>query len=311
MKLLLTTFLASCATALASELSLVDADGKLTVNHGASEILVYHTAELAPPKGMDDAFRRSGFIHPLRSPQGGVLTGIHPDDHVHHLGLWHAWVQTVHGEDQPDFWNIGKKTGRVRFKKLLRKIEKPGEVGFSVEQEQVAYKGKGKQETVVLGEEFTVTAKVESGFNIIDYTLKQTNVSDLALELPAYRYGGPLAYRGPLNWNKKNSEYLTSEGKTRKDSHTTRAKWCAVFGPTETGESTLVFLGHPENYDAPQRLRTWPDGKMFLNWAAAQETGFKIEPGKSMTWKYRLIAADGKLSAERMEKEWVRWTGVE
>jgi len=282
-------------------------DDQISLKEGTQDILVYHKSEMEPPKVAGEKYRRSGFIHPLKTPNGGVVTGIHPDDHYHHMGIWHAWVKTQHGNDQPDFWNIGKGGGLVRFSKVTDRIRDDGKVGFKAEQEQVAFKGESKKETVVLKEEFTVTAAQVGGVNVIDYIVKQTNVSGVALEMPAYRYGGPLAYRGPHSWNKKNSEYLTSEGKTREDSHTTRAKWCAVYGPTETGEATLAFLCHPENFDAPQRLRTWPGGKMFLNWAAAQENGFTIHAGDSITWSYRLITADGKLTAEQIEAQWKKW----
>lgn len=306
-----TLFLSSIALVVpifAGELTLEEAEGKLTLKNGAQDILVYHMAELPPPEGVAKDYRRSGFIHPLKTPKGGVLTGIHPSDHYHHMGLWHAWVKTKHGASEPDFWNIGKGKARVRFQKLLSKTEKQDQVGFVALQEQLSYLGEQKKETIVLREEFTVTASRSGDLNIIDYQVTQTNVSGVALELPAYRYGGPLAYRGPESWNMENSEYLTSEGKTRVNSHTTRANWCAVFGPTETGPSSLVFLCHPENHDAPQRLRTWPSGQMFLNWVPAQETGFTINAGDTADWSYRLLASDKTLSAEEIQAEWDRWT---
>ena len=59
----------------------------ITISNGESTVLVYHKAEMPPPEGADPSYARSGFIHPLCSPSGAVLTGIHPDDHLHHLGL--------------------------------------------------------------------------------------------------------------------------------------------------------------------------------------------------------------------------------
>lgn len=270
----------------------------LSISSDGNPVLTYHKAEIDPPPGVDPIYKRSGFIHPLSSPKGGVVTGIHPDDHYHHLGIWHAWVMTGHGSDQPDFWNLKKKSGRVRFSKVLEKTDS----GFVVEQEQVAYKGKEGKETVVLREKLAITAVAAKGAHIVDYVVTQTNVSKDSLKLPAYRYGGPLAWRGPLNWNKENSDYLTSSGKKRADSHQSRAEWVAVHGPTERGEATLVFLGHPSNHDAPQRLRTWPDGKMFLNWVPIQEKPFEIGVGQSVTWKYRLVVADGEPDPARIAK---------
>jgi hypothetical protein len=294
-----------CLPSLVSaQISVSESEQFLSIQNGANDFLCYHKAALEPPTGVDPVFRRNAVIHPIKTPNNGVLTGVHPDDHYHHIGIWHAWVKTVHGLDQPDFWNLKKKTGRVRF---VRVLEKTGN-GFAVEQEQVAYKGEDKVETVVLKEILQVSASFKNGANVIDYVLTQTNVSGVKLELPAYRYGGPLAYRGPLNWNRGNSEYLTSEDKTRVDSHTTRANWCMAYGDIETGRGTLLILGHPKNHDAPHRLRTWDNGKMFLNIAATQEHAFAIGAGDTVTWKFRLIAADGVMTKDAANQWWAGYS---
>jgi hypothetical protein len=133
---------------------------------------------------------------------------------------------------------------------------------------------------------------------VIDHKTVQENVSDAPLELPAYRYGGPIAYRGPLHWNKDNSSYLTSAGKGREDGHTTRADWCAMTGPTDKGEGSVTIMGHPKNHDAPQRQRIWPsninDGTIFYNYVPIQETGWALKPGEPSTMRYRIVLSNGK-----------------
>jgi len=287
-----------------AQISVSESEGFLSIQNGTNDFLCYHKVALEPPTGVDTVFRRNAVIHPIKTPKNGVLTGVHPDDHYHHIGIWHAWVKTIHGWDHPDFWNLKKKTGFVRFVRVLEKAEN----GFAVEQEQVAYKGEDRAETVVLKELLQISASFEDNANVIDYVLTQKNVSGTKLELPAYRYGGPLAYRGPLNWKKSNSEYLTSEDKTRVNSHATRANWCMAYGDIETGRGTLLVLGHPSNHDAPHRLRTWNNGKMFLNIAATQEYAFAIGAGDAVTWKFRLIATDGVMTKEAANQWWARYS---
>ena len=94
-------------------------DAAITITEGENALLTYHRTDVPPPAGADPVYRRSGFIHPLRTPKGGVVTGIHPGDHIHHVGIWHAWVNTQHGKRKPDFWNLKKKTGTVRHAKVL------------------------------------------------------------------------------------------------------------------------------------------------------------------------------------------------
>ena len=300
--LLALTFLSVQA---ADRVSLKQTKKTLTLMRGKVPILTYHVAAVPPPKGVDRVFDRSGFIHPIYAPAGGVVTGIHPDDHYHHLGLWHAWVRTKYnGKQGPDFWNLKARTGRVRH----AGIKAMRDSGFTVAQEQVAYlEGPEVKPTVILAETLAVDATFVKGANVIDYVLAQKNVSPKPLNLPAYRYGGGIAYRGPLSWNKTNSDYLTSEGLNRTNSHTSRARWVAMFGPTEKDGgkvATVAILCHPKNQDAPQHIRTWDNGKMFFNYVPIQETAWAIKPGETVTLRYRLVILDGQVSAKPLEERW-------
>ena len=62
-------------------------DQAITLTCEGKKILRYHHAEQEVPPGVDPLYRRSGFIHPLWSPEGRVLTGIQPPDHYHHYGI--------------------------------------------------------------------------------------------------------------------------------------------------------------------------------------------------------------------------------
>jgi hypothetical protein len=292
-------------------IELKQTDAALILQRGDTPILTYHIKEVEPPEGVDKAYRRSGFIQPLHAPSGGVVTGIHPGDHYHHIGLWHAWVKTRYqgydsGHEQktgPDFWNLGGKTAFIRHSGILETRKS----GFTVKQEHLAYlDGYGKKPTVILEETFSVDAQFKDGANIVDYDFTQTNVTKKALEFPAYRYGGGLAYRGPAFWNKENSDYLTSTGLDRTNSHATRAKWIAMYGPTEEcgkNPATVSIFCHPSNFDSPQRLRTWDNGKMFFNYVPVQEKPWSRKPGKAETLRYRLVVSDGKPNKDIIEKQ--------
>ena len=311
MKSILLLALGFSAIASAAELKVTETEETISITRGDVPVLSYHKADIPAPEGQDPVFARSAFIHPLCTPSGQPLTGIQPSDHYHHAGVFHAWVHTKHGYDHPDFWNIGDKTGRVRYAETVG-IRPPTaadpSAGFTVVQEHVAYKGKEDAGTVVLREELTVTVTAGDDTNLIGYNVKQTNITDTALELPEYRYGGCLAWRGPHDWKAKNSEILTSEGKTRKDSHMSRAKWIAFHGPTATGRATFGVLMDPKNHDSPQRLRTWSkketNGAPFLCIVPVQETGWEIKPGETITMSYTIVTADSELDAAALEAAW-------
>ena len=297
-----------CGTLTAGSLSLLETAKTIEIRDGDQTMLVYNKAAVPPPEGKDPAYARSGFIHPLKSPSGGVVTSIHADDHIHHVGLWHAWVKTEHKGRHFDFWNLGDKTGKVRFVKTLSTFSEDGSVGFSVQQEQVGMTEEGSKEEVILNEIFTVQVQKKDGSYLVDYDTEQTNVTDAPLELPAYRYGGCIAYRAPYHWNKENSNYLTSESKDRSNGHTTRGRWCAMFGPTDQGNATLAILCHPENRDAPQRMRVWPDGKVFFNYVPIQETGWALKPNEPSTMRYRVVISDGKANPDHLNAFWNQYS---
>jgi hypothetical protein len=59
-------------------------NGGLIIKSGSKNLVRYQFETMAPPAGVDASFKRSGFIHPLWSPRGQVLTRIQPPDHYHH-----------------------------------------------------------------------------------------------------------------------------------------------------------------------------------------------------------------------------------
>ena len=105
-------------------------DGGLLLTDNGKNVLNYNFKTVYPPEGVDTVFKRSGFIHPLWSPDGHVLTQINPPDHRHHVGIWNPWTDVLFEGKMVDFWNLVKKEGTVRFSKFISKTEGPVFGGF-------------------------------------------------------------------------------------------------------------------------------------------------------------------------------------
>ena len=135
-------------------------DNAIKILDGANVLLVYHKSEVPPPKGSDPSCKRSAFIHPLRSPKGAIVTSIHPKDHIHHVGLWNAWVNTSHASRKIDFWNLKKKEGTVRYKKTISLNQKSKKKGFTVCQEHISI-SKGQKPTTIIEETLSIRALKE------------------------------------------------------------------------------------------------------------------------------------------------------
>ncbi len=269
------------------------------------KILRYNNAVVPPPEGADRRFARSGFVHPLWSPAGEILTRIHPEDHIHHFGLWMPWTKTEFEGRDVDFWNLGAGKGTVRFVKF--DSMESGEVygGFSAIQEHVDLSAP-EGEKVALDEELDMRVwnlgKTNQGW-LLDYASKQRCASSSALRLLKHRYGG-FGFRATSQWNEGNSDYLTSEGKTRKDGHGTRARWCNVFGLTAKGPAGVLFMSHPDNHEHPEPMRIWPEGYIFFNFCPIQKADWVLEPGETYIFRYRLYVYSGKIVPETAERFW-------
>jgi hypothetical protein len=144
------------------------------------------------------------------------------------------------------------------------------------------------------------------------YYLDFEIIHEVAIDTPVIvsvnRYSG-FTLRGARKWDVENSFLLTSEGKVREDSHTTRAKWVLSGGDAENGnQAGVLMMSHPGNHNYPELLRTWDireaNGAIFVNFNPVQEEPWEYKPGQKYIRKYRVFIFDGSISAEDSEKMW-------
>ncbi|HEX6223194.1 MAG TPA: PmoA family protein [Chryseolinea sp.] len=283
-------------------------DGVLLVHSGQKNLLQYNFKTVYPPQGIDTAFRRSAFIHPLWTPTGKVLTRIQPPDHYHHYGIWNPWTHVLFEGDTVDFWNIKGRQGTVRFGKFVSVTEGPVYAEYQALHEHVAFK-KGK-EKVALNEVQTVRVyrpEDDADNYIVDITIELTCASSSPFLILEYRYAG-LGWRATEKWNKSNSEVLTSEGKVRKGADGTTAKWVIIQGALDNEYGGAVMMSYPANYNHPEPLRIWPEesngGEMFAMFAPTKTKDWLLEPGKTYELKYRFNVFSGHFTKEKAESGW-------
>ena len=295
-----------------SEKTQIKVDSALTIFYGDKKLLTYQFKTVYPPAGIDTNYKRSGFIHPLYTPHGQMLTNIQPKDHYHHYGIWNPWTHTVFEKDTVDFWNIKGRQGTVRFAKFTSQINNKLFSEYTALHEHVVFKKDGT-EKIALNEWQTVKVYnpgKHQDYYIVDITSKMSCASQSPLLIVAYRYAG-FGWRATEYWDKNNSEMLTSEGKTRDNTDNTKARWIIVYGALPgNDEGGIVMLSHPSNYNHPEPLRIWDKkanggrGDVFANFAPTKDKDWLLEPGKTYTLKYRLVVFNGKFDAVKAEEEW-------
>jgi hypothetical protein len=291
-----------------NSVSVVKLDGALILKSQGRNLLQYNFKTVYPPAGVDSSYRRSAFIHPLWSPHGQVLTRIQPPDHYHHYGIWNPWTHLLYKNDTLDLWNLNGKQGTVRFAHFtsLKSGAVFGE--YSALHEHVAFRKNGEE--VMLNEVQTVRIyrPENNNYYIADITIQMNCASDAPVLLLKYRYGG-LGWRTTEQWNKDNSEVLTSEGKNRKEADGSKAKWCLVQGVLDGDYGGVLMMSYPTNYNHPEPLRIWPEnqynrGDMFANFDPTKDRDWLLEPGKNYVLKYRFIIFNDHFNREKSDNAW-------
>ena len=291
-----------------------DQDGAVTFSVGGNDMLTYQYALAEVPEGVDEIYRRGGFIHPLRSLKGGTLTRIQPSDHYHHYGIWNPWTHTEYEGREIDFWNLVKGQGTVAAKGVTSVTGGAVFGELTSWHEFITYQDSAKKETAqkILDETWNVRVwnnDPQQKVYLVDFVSTQSNVTDKPLTVKEYRYQG-FGFRANKDWNDDTAQLLTSEGKNKADGNGTRARWGNVSGPTSAGTSGVVFMTHPSNFNFPELIRIWPEGmnegkeNVFFNFNPTQDRDMVLKPRTPSALKYRMLVYDGDIDTETANRYW-------
>lgn len=283
--------------------------GELKLTVGGQPVLFYRMDRAAVPReGIKPELLRAGYLHPVFSPTGQLVTDDYPSNHAHHHGIWTPWTKTSFQGRSPDFWNMGAKTGAEEFVALDRTWSGPVHGGFAARLKMVDLSA--PTPVTALNETWQVTVYDVGGASrpvrMFDLVTTQTCATADPLILPEYHYGG-FGFRAAGAWNGPGvaARYLTSEGITdRIKGNNSRARWCFLGGPLKDGAfAGTATLGHPDNFRAPQPVRLHPNMPYFS--FVPQLLGeFRIEPGQPYVARFRFIVADGEPDRAHLDSYW-------
>lgn len=291
-------------------------DGKdLELKVEGKPVLTYRLATVESPRGIDPVFRRSGQIHPLRTPSGLEVTDDFPPDHAHQHALFFAWVNTTFAGRHVDFWNQKEKTGTVEHAKLVHTLGGPVFGEFETKLRHLVLNAPGGPRPA-LEETWTVRAYRLSKAHVVDLESNQTCAGDEPLTINKYHYGG-FGIRGNRQWfdqaargnagpdpaRSGRSDFLTSEGKGRRDGNHTRPRWVDLSGQVGQSAGGVAILDSPTNFRFPQPVRLHPNKPYFV-FAPMVLGEFTIKPGSHYVSRYRLVVHDGPPDVPAIERAW-------
>ncbi|MDA0195748.1 MAG: PmoA family protein [Bacteroidetes bacterium] len=278
----------------------------LELKSGDNPLLTFNVATDYPPKDQPQYYRRSGYIHPMYSPGGAIVSDGFPVGHTHQHGVFLAWVNTTFRGDSTDFWNQQLETGTVTVAHKELSLTSAGSVFTGFSQELAHSSTKHGQ---VLEEWWDVTAFDLDDYYVFDLISSQKNITLDTLYINKYHYGG-LAIRGSKMWNyadslsfKDSAKVLTSEGKTRVEANHTRPLWMAMYGATEKGVAGIAVFDSPDNFRHPQPVRVHPEMPYFCM-APMVEGTMSIAPDATYQSRYRIVTFDGQPNVRQLDAMW-------
>jgi hypothetical protein len=271
-------------------------------------VLVYRADTSRDPSinpSVSQILRRGGYLHPIFTPQGRLVTDDYAPNHLHHHGVWSAWAKSRFAGRTIDFWNMGEGTGAVQFEGLAETWS--GQIHGGVRARHRFTDLSARPLTTALVEEWEVTVyavgRGRPAYRLFDLVSRQETATRDAVEMAQYLYGG-IGVRGNRAWNGATAmEFLTSEGRTRADGHGTRARWCYMGGLVNGRPAGIVVFDHPENVRHPQPMRLHPN-EPFFSYAPVQIGALTIEPGRTHVARYRFATFDGLPDPALFERLW-------
>jgi hypothetical protein len=302
-------FSLSSLAAESNDVKLKQEDGRVVVTMGGKPFTVYHfnDAEGRP-------FVRP-YFHPVRAADGTEVTSdqvLSGGDHPHHRSLWVA-----HGDvNRADHWSFAQrpspKQRHVRFARL-------GGDSFVQELEWEAKAAADGTLGILMRE--TRTARFftfEDGNRGIDLTLVFTPATDERVVFADTKEAGLCAVR--VNKSISDKPKLTNaSGKSgEKQVWGKPAEWCDLSGVIDGKPYGVAVLDHPTNPRHPSTWHSRDYGLLAANIFGLHDfdktvkkgTGdFTLEPGKTATFRYRIVIHQGDAPSAKLDEKFRDFAG--
>jgi hypothetical protein len=272
---------------------------------------------------------RGGYLHPLWTPGGRIVTDDDVPAQPEQRGLWSAWGATRVAGRTADFWHTTRGTGAVEFEGVLEAWSGPVVAGFrarhravdrsvrppltaETETWQVSVPALGREgagrEAPAPGRESPPGRDGPSGpgglrHRVVDLTIGHEVVLAQPIVVAAAAYGG-LGLRGPRGWNGGTGmAVLTSEGRTRRTASRSRARWVAIVGLVDGTNAGVAILDHPDNLRHPQPIFVDPLHP-FVSYAPMQTGPITLAALQELPLRYRIVTFDAFPDRAWLERLW-------
>jgi hypothetical protein len=288
-------------------------DAVSVIVHGR-ELLAFNFRTIQPPRPeIDPIYARSGYIDPIRTRTGVVVSEAFarlPPRHEHLYGMWSAWLNCEFEGRKINFWSPMDRTTQIRCEGVSEKWQGPAAAGFTAV--NVFYDRSLSPEKPVLRETWRVAAYQIPGdptYDIFDVSLHQVCAGESPLTVKQSAYGG-FAMRLPESFQGDPARFMVSTGETdRAKANQAQLRWIYLGASRGEDQAGLAILSHPTNFRAPQRVRLHPTTAYFV-FCPASAGDFEIAPAMPYDAHYRAVVFDGPPERDRIERLWQAFASV-
>jgi hypothetical protein len=255
----------------------------VVIKEGGAEALRY---QLAKPVDSKLSVESACYIHPLATPKGIVVTDVAPDDHLHHRGIFFAWVE-MHGKKDADFWGWGEKAPKKGRRIVNHHVGDIGPSGFRARNAWMA------DEDRVLVEDVSVSVRTQGDARIVDlgYVLtpdEETRIAQWAFSgfCVRVRKDGKATIEGPEGVVDRPTPNHLDPTTTWPD-----ARWYACsFELPDGRKAGVAVVNPPSNPKAG-----WYNAKTnpMLNPSVTAPGALTLPPRVPFRLTYRVVAYDG------------------
>jgi hypothetical protein len=248
---------------------------------------------------------RGGYLHPLLSPDGRVVTGDDAPERPEQRGLWSAWAASSFDGRRPDFWHTGAGTGSVEFEGVQRTWSGTIVAGFETRHRVVDRSAHPPATAETDSWRVTLPGLGRTGrrYYALDLESRHEAATAKPLVVAAAAYGS-LGFRGPRAWQGATGmAVVTADGRARATASRTRPRWIAIVGLVGGQNAGIALLDHPDNARHPQPV--YVDAiQPFVSVAPMQLGPITVARGRDVVLRCRILTFDGFPDRAWLEGLW-------
>ena len=275
---------------------------KLTID--GKPVLTYQTRPRPEREDIAPEYWRNGYLHPVYSPAGVVVTDDYPKDRLYQHGIWSGWQKVEFEGSHPDLWDVGLKKGRVAMESVTPLWGGALRGGFGSHQFFSNLDG-SRAGATVLREGWSVTVfrdSMRAPYYVLDLeSLQEALTGQTTLgENPL----GGITLRGNRDWQGAgHSTFLTSEGQARARAQGAAARWCYLGGKVGGKLAGVAILAHPQNSKRPEAVFIDPE-EPVMGFAPSKNGPITVRRGQPLKLKYRFVVLDGRPDSKLFDRLW-------